>query len=117
ELGVGAIFDHEIVGVRREGNRLVATFRNMATLATMERLADHVVVEHGTLPADEVFRQLRDASSNDGVTDLTALVGLAAQPRDLRPQGRFELHRVGDAVASRNVHAAILDSLRLCMAL
>ncbi len=117
ELGVGAIFDHEIVGVRREGNRLVATFRNMATRATMERLADHVVVEHGTLPADEVFRQLRDASSNDGVTDLHALVGLAAQPRDLRPQGGFELHRVGDAAASRNIHAAILDALRLCMAL
>ncbi|MBL8590006.1 MAG: NADH:flavin oxidoreductase [Methylobacteriaceae bacterium] len=117
ELGVGMTFDHEIVSVRREGNRLAATFRNMATRATVERLADHVVVEHGTLPADEVFRNLRDASANDGVTDLAALVGLAAQPREARPQGRFELHRVGDAAASRNVHAAILDSLRLCMAL
>ncbi len=28
--------------------------------------------------------------------------------------GRFRLYRVGDAVASRDIHAAILDSLRLC---
>ncbi len=30
------------------------------------------------------------------------------------PDGRFQLFRVGDAVASRNIHAAIYDSLRLC---
>ena len=28
--------------------------------------------------------------------------------------GEFQLFRVGDAVASRNIHAAIYDSLRLC---
>ena len=33
------------------------------------------------------------------------------------PDGRFELYRVGDAVASRNIHAAILDSFRLCSAI
>ena len=34
-----------------------------------------------------------------------------------RWDGRYravELHRIGDAVASRNIHAAILDALRLC---
>ena len=30
------------------------------------------------------------------------------------PGGRYQLFRVGDAVASRNIHAAIYDSLRLC---
>ena len=34
-------------------------------------------------------------------------------PRD----GTFELHRIGDAAASRNVHAAIYDALRLCATL
>jgi hypothetical protein len=29
--------------------------------------------------------------------------------------GRFQLFRVGDAVASRNIHAALYDSLRLCL--
>jgi hypothetical protein len=32
------------------------------------------------------------------------------------PDGRFQLFRVGDAVASRNIRAAIYDSLRLCKA-
>jgi hypothetical protein len=27
---------------------------------------------------------------------------------------RFRLYRIGDAVASRDFHAAILDALRLC---
>ena len=30
------------------------------------------------------------------------------------PDGTYQLFRVGDAVASRNIHAAIYDSLRLC---
>jgi hypothetical protein len=30
------------------------------------------------------------------------------------PRGRFQLFRVGDAVASRNIHAAIYESLRIC---
>jgi hypothetical protein len=28
--------------------------------------------------------------------------------------GRFRLWRIGDAVASRNIHAAVYDALRLC---
>ena len=44
---------------------------------------------------------------------------LALRPQSARPNpdGEFELYRVGDAVASRNVHAAVLDSFRLCSAI
>jgi hypothetical protein len=45
------------------------------------------------------------------------LLRLRPQSDRLDPDGRFELYRVGDAVASRNIHAAILDSLRLCSAI
>ena len=31
--------------------------------------------------------------------------------------GGFQLFRIGDAVSSRNVHAAILDAFRLCRVL
>jgi 2,4-dienoyl-CoA reductase-like NADH-dependent reductase (Old Yellow Enzyme family) len=117
ELAVPTTFDHEITKVERKGNRLVATFRNLVTQGLVERAADQVIVEHGTRPADELYRALREASANDGVTDLPALLALETQPRNIRPKAAFELHRVGDAVASRNVHAAILDSLRLCVAL
>lgn len=117
ESGAGLTFDHEIVRVERHGNRIRATFRNLTTGALVSREADQIVVEHGTLPADDLYRGLREASSNDGVTDLEALIAVAPQPRTIRPEARFELHRVGDAVASRNIHAAVLDSLRLCSAL
>ena len=41
---------------------------------------------------------------------------IEGRPRTIssNPDGEFMLFRVGDAVASRNVHAAIYDSLRLC---
>jgi hypothetical protein len=29
-------------------------------------------------------------------------------------QGKYQLFRIGDAVASRNVHTALFDALRLC---
>ena len=45
---------------------------------------------------------------------LDALVEGLPQDLELNPEGRFRLYRVGDAVASRDIHAAILDSLRLC---
>ncbi len=55
--------------------------------------------------------------ANDGVTDIDALLAGRPQPRDLNPDGKFELHRIGDAVASRNIHSAMLDALRICSAL
>ena len=47
-----------------------------------------------------------------GRTDLDALARGAPQP--LGPAGTFSLFRVGDAVASRNIHAALYDALRIC---
>jgi 2,4-dienoyl-CoA reductase-like NADH-dependent reductase (Old Yellow Enzyme family) len=116
-LHVTMLFDHEIAGVERRANRLVATFRNLMTQEVVERVADQVIVEHGTLPADELYQELRAASANDGETDLDALLAGTPQPRRHRPASAFELHRVGDAVASRNIAAAVLDSMRLCLAL
>ncbi len=41
---------------------------------------------------------------------------LAGQPQTSADERRdgFELFRVGDAVSSRDIHCAILDSRRLC---
>jgi hypothetical protein len=40
---------------------------------------------------------------------------IAGRPQAVRsnPEGAFQLFRIGDAVASRNIHAAIYDALRL----
>jgi 2,4-dienoyl-CoA reductase-like NADH-dependent reductase (Old Yellow Enzyme family) len=117
ELGIATAFDHQIDKVEPQGNRLLARFRNLYTDATMERVVDQVVIEHGTVPADGLYQELRVEAANDGVTDIDALLAGRPQPRTIRPQATFELHRVGDAVASRNIHTAVFDALRLCCVL
>jgi 2,4-dienoyl-CoA reductase-like NADH-dependent reductase (Old Yellow Enzyme family) len=114
EGGVRFVPDLALKGVRREGNRLVATLRNMYTERRQELAADHIVVEHGTLPADELYHALKAGSRNHGEVDLDALLAGRPQAIDANPDGRYQLFRVGDAVASRNIHAAVYDSLRLC---
>jgi 2,4-dienoyl-CoA reductase-like NADH-dependent reductase (Old Yellow Enzyme family) len=116
ELKLPMTFDHQIEAIVRRDNRLVATFRNLTTSELLEREADQIVVEHGTLPVDSLYRELKEHSANDGVTDIDALLAMQPQPRNLRPEAQLELHRIGDAVASRNIHAAVLDAFRLCSA-
>ena len=72
-------------------------------------MVDQVVVEHGTLPADDLYFELKPASSNLGEIDLDALLAGRPQGKVNDPDGAFQLFRVGDAVASRNIHAAIYD--------
>jgi NADPH-dependent 2,4-dienoyl-CoA reductase/sulfur reductase-like enzyme len=114
ELGFTMIFDHQLERISRQGNGIRATFRNLASGQVLERTADQIIVEHGTVPVDSLYNDLRSQSSNDGVTDLDDLLAVRQQSKDLNERGKFELHRIGDAVASRNIHAAVLDALRLC---
>jgi 2,4-dienoyl-CoA reductase-like NADH-dependent reductase (Old Yellow Enzyme family) len=103
-----------LLAVARDGNRLEATIGSDygADLVTT-RTVDQVVVEHGTLPLDDLYRALKPASRNLGEVDYPAL--LAGRPQALvaNPDATFRLYRIGDAVTSRNIHAAILDALRL----
>lgn len=105
--------DQRLRGVTRDGNRLKATLNNEYTRKETVRIVDHVVVEHGTLPVDELYHDLIGHASNRGVTDLDSLLNARPQPVG-EHEGSYQLFRVGDAVASRNIHAAIYDSLRLC---
>ena len=113
KAGVVLSPDIRLRRVYAEGNRVVAVLRNEYTLEEEEREVDQVVCEHGTLPNDDLYFDLKPHSTNRGEVDLDALV--AGRPQTLRTnaEGRFQLFRVGDAVASRNIHAAIYDSLRL----
>lgn len=106
--------DLRLRAVRRAGNTLVAELRNEYTLKTETREVDQIVAEHGTLPRDDLYFVLKPLSRNRGEVDYHALVGGRAQEIVVDPAASFLLYRVGDAVASRNIHAAILDSLRLC---
>jgi hypothetical protein len=100
--------------VYREGNKLVAILKNEYCDLEEERIVDQVVAEHGTLPQDEIYFALKPFSQNLGELDLQAIVDARPQTIVNNRDGTFQLFRVGDAVASRNIHAAIYDSLRLC---
>jgi 2,4-dienoyl-CoA reductase-like NADH-dependent reductase (Old Yellow Enzyme family) len=115
ELGINPIFDMRLTAVARTNNRLQATIVSEVSQQETAIEVDHVVVEQGTVPMEDVYAGLRSDSANDGVTDINALLALQPQPK-LREKG-FELHRIGDAVSSRNIHSAMLDALRLCSAL
>ena len=106
--------NHRLIDVRRNASGLTAVLYNEYTHSNVERTTEQIVVEHGTLPLDELYLELREQSSNGGEIDLEALVSGKPQNIVNNPDGKFQLFRVGDAVASRNVHSAIYDSLRLC---
>ncbi len=105
---------HELTAVARDGARRRATLRHVLTGATQERLVDHVVVEQGIVPNDALYHALKPGSVNLGQLDHDALIA-GRDPFPARNSGgAYRLARIGDAVAGRNIHAAVLDALRLC---
>ncbi|WP_237480640.1 NADH:flavin oxidoreductase [Lichenibacterium dinghuense] len=113
EAGAAVTLNLRLKGLERRGNRVVARFFDDYGRRWVEKEADQVVVEHGTAPLDELYFALKPGSANLGEVDHAAL--LAGRPQSVarNPEGRYRLFRVGDAVAGRNIHAAIYDAMRL----
>ncbi|MGB1653319.1 MAG: FAD-dependent oxidoreductase [Acidimicrobiales bacterium] len=111
--GVTMTPDHALVRVEQadDGAALAAVLRNIHTRDEHVRTVDHVIFEHGVMPDDTLYQSLRDGSTNNGVIDIDALTGGRSQPTD--GEG-YVLFRVGDAVASRTIAAAIYEARRLC---
>src|SRR5262249_15025920 len=103
--------------VRPEGNRLAAVLGGDYGSRTETRTVDQVVVEHGTLPLDEIYFALKPDSTNHGEGGYPAPLAHPPPEGNRHPDGRYSLVRIGDAVSSRNIHAAIYDALRLCITL
>ena len=117
KLGVMMSPNLELIEIYPEGNRMIAALRNTMTDAEEERVVDHVVVDYGTLPVDALHFSLKDKAKNKGLIDDAALVAGRPQPAEINGAGEapgYTLYRVGDALAGRNIHAAIYDALRLC---
>jgi 2,4-dienoyl-CoA reductase-like NADH-dependent reductase (Old Yellow Enzyme family) len=115
KYAIQPITETRLASVKRCDNRLEAMLVSDLTRQITTVVVDHVVVEQGSMPMAEVFERLRTRASNEGVTDLDAMV--AARPQPPGASQGFELHRIGDAVASRNINAAMLDAVRICSAL
>ena len=112
EKGVRITVNTRLTGVRRDGNQLVATLgSDFAPGYREERRVDQVVVEHGTLPLEDLYHALKPLSSNRGAVDYERLIADGPIFPD-KGEGRFVLYRIGDAVASRNIHAAVYDGIR-----
>lgn len=117
EHGVKITINKRLVGIQKDGNQLIAEIGSDYSAKTEDRVVDQVVVEHGTLPMDDVYFDLKPLSRNLGAVDVPALKNGAPQELESNPDGAFQLFRIGDAVSSRNIHAAIYDALRLCLAI
>ncbi|HWG22486.1 FAD-dependent oxidoreductase [Actinospica sp.] len=109
---------HELRAVEKlpDGRLRVLLYSEAADRVT-ERIVDHVVAELGTMPNDEIYFGLLPGSTNLGEVDLTALLDLRRQAVMRNEAGGYQLFRIGDAVTSRNVHAAVYDAFRLCLAI
>ena len=102
-----------LLGVTPDGNRLMATIGTDYSNLTQPKSYDQVVVNYGTLPLADLYFDLKPMSANLGEVDHEALIAGRPQALTSNPEGRFQLFRIGDAVSSRNTHAAIYDALRL----
>jgi len=115
--GVKITPDMRIISIIREGNRLKAQLVNEYSSNTEERKVDQIVVEAGILPIEDLYRDLAESAINGGEIDLSAMIAATQQPiiQSIRhSQNGFALFRIGDAVASRGIHAAVYDAARLC---
>ncbi len=74
---------------------------------------DQVVYEYATRPLEDLYYALKPLSVNLGRVDYQALSEGREQAIEVNKKGRFQLFRIGDAVSSRNIHAAVYDALRL----
>lgn len=113
KLDVTFTVTFRLEAVHREGNELLAVIGSDYGGVRKERKFDQIVVNHGTVPLDGLYFELKPHSVNLGEISYDAL--LAGRPQSVarNPAGAFRLFRIGDAVAARNTHAAIYDGLRI----
>jgi N-methyl-L-proline demethylase len=110
---VGVSLNLRLTAIKRDGNQFVGIFHDEYGRRSVEKRADQIVVEHGSLPLDELYFALKPQSRNFGEIDVNALIENRPQSIETNQRGQFLLYRIGDAVASRNIHAAVYDALRL----
>ncbi len=100
--------------VARDHQRLAVTMRHVLTGQLRRLEVDHLVIENGTAPMDQLYFDLKPGSRNLGQLDQAALLAGQWPFLACNPDGQYLLARLGDAVTGRNVHAALYDALRIC---
>ncbi|MBY5355739.1 NADH:flavin oxidoreductase [Rhizobium leguminosarum] len=104
---------YRLEAVEKSGNQLVAHIGSDYGGIAKQHSFDQIVVNHGTIPLDELYFELKPSSSNLGEMSHDQLLSGEPQSVIRNPDGKFQLFRIGDAVAARNTHAAVYDGLRI----
>ncbi len=99
-----------------EGNSMIAVLQEEYSDLQEEREVTQIVYEQGSFPAADLYFSLKPISINGGELDHKAFIEIGPQELVSNADAAFRLFRIGDAVHSRNVHAAIYDGSRLMRA-
>ncbi|WP_420549918.1 FAD-dependent oxidoreductase [Curvivirga sp.] len=106
---------YEMISVTEENQKKQVTLRHVLTGQIKIQLVDHVMIENGTKPMDMLYFDLKAQSKNMGQLDHQAILNADFPFMERNQDGDFFLARIGDAIASRNIHAAIYDAMRVCV--
>ena len=104
---------YKLEAAEKSGNQIIAHVGSDYGGIAKQRVVDQIVVNHGTIPLDDLYFELKPGSKNLGEVSYDELLSGAPQTVARNPAGSYQLFRIGDAVAARNTHAAIYDALRL----
>ena len=113
KLDVTFTVTYRLEAAERRGNQLIAHIGSDYVGVSRQRMVDQIVVNHGTIPLDDLYFELKPGSKNLGEVSYDELLSGAPQTIERNASGSYQLFRIGDAVAARNTHAAIYDALRL----
>ncbi len=112
EADVRITLNQRVMGVQPELGRLCVELGSDHTNHRVARHVDYVITDQGTAVNADLYFELKPRSSNLGAVDYGALMEGRPQSVVKNESGSFQLFRIGDAVASRNIHAAVYDGLR-----
>ena len=103
-----------VTRVKQDGNRLSVIIGSDYTNKIEIKKNSQVVLEHGTTPNAGLYFELKNDSKNLGEVNYKSLIEGKLIEKVNNENGKFFIYRVGDAISSRNIHASIYDSLRIC---
>ena len=114
ENKVTITINKRLKGIKKDGNRLSAIIGSDYSNFIEKKKTSQVIIEHGTVPNSQLYFELKNGSKNLGEIDYHSLIRGKFKEKINNINGKYFLYRVGDAVSSRNIHASIYDSLRIC---
>ena len=114
ENDVTITINKRLKGITKDGNRLSAIIGSDYSDKIVNKNTSQIVVEHGTLPNSDLYFDLKKDSKNLGAIDYKSIINGKFNEIIKNQDGNYFLYRVGDAISSRNIHASIYDSLRIC---